>query len=87
MWKLGGRQLAGNRKEFFSNQSREGAVVVRPREWERERSKIEGRSWSGCRDDELNQLAKKRGLLHMKWAGSMGVERSPANGNAPHLKH
>jgi len=56
--------------EFFSNLSREVAVVVGPREWERERSKLKVGVSLGCRDDKLNRLAKKRGLMQMKWAGA-----------------
>jgi hypothetical protein len=71
--------------EFFSNLSREVAVVVRPREGERERSKLKVGVSLGCRGDKLNRLAKKRGLMQMKWAG-WKLPFPPANGNAPHLK-
>jgi hypothetical protein len=80
-WGSGGRQMAGTEREFFSNLSREVAVVVR------ERSKLKVGVGLGCRDDELNRLAKKRGLMQMKWAGTWEWKGPRQRGMLHTLKH
>lgn len=68
--------MAGT-KEFFSNLSREVVVVARLRERERERSKLKVEVGLGVGMMNFNRLAKKRGLMHMKWAGAWGEWKDP----------